>query len=319
MAPMAGFTNYAYRQIVRRLGGVGLPATEMVSARGFLGIEARSGRLPERLWGVAEEPRPLAVQIWDNDPETLAAVGQRLAREFRVSVVDINFGCPVRDVSAKAESGSYLLRYPDRVGEIVRRVAEACAPCRRRRRFAWDAAAMRSTPSTWPRPSRGRAGRPSPSTDARPPTVSAAAADWEQIARIKPHLARIPLIGNGDLATPQDVAAAMTRYGVDGVMIGRAALARPWLFRQAAAALAAAPIPPEPSLAEQKQLLLDHYGLVVEQFGLEKGTILMRKLAACYAQGRRGARAFRKAIARDDDARRVRRRGRGVPSRKDEG
>ena len=90
----------------------------------------------------------------------------------------------------------------------------------------------------------------------------------------------------------------MTRYGVDGVMIGRAALARPWLFRQAAAALAAAAIPPDPSLAEQRQLLLDHYALVVEQFGSQKGTILMRKLAACYAQGRRGARAFRTAIAR---------------------
>ena len=87
----------------------------------------------------------------------------------------------------------------------------------------------------------------------------------------------------------------------------------PWLFRQAAAALAAAPIPPEPTLAEQKQLLLDHYGLVVAQFGVEKGTILMRKLAACYVQGRPRARTFRKAIAADDDARGVRRRGRGVP------
>ena len=77
-APMAGFTNYAYRQVIRTLGGVGLPATEMVSARGFLGIDARRGELPERLWGVADEPRPLAVQIWDNDPQTLAAVGQPL-------------------------------------------------------------------------------------------------------------------------------------------------------------------------------------------------------------------------------------------------
>ena len=98
-APMAGFTNYAYRQIVRRLGGVGLPATEMVSARGFLHIDARSGEFPDRLWGVRDEPRPLAVQIWDNDPASLAAVGERLAEEFRVSLVDINFGCPVRDVS----------------------------------------------------------------------------------------------------------------------------------------------------------------------------------------------------------------------------
>ena len=127
-APMAGFTNYAYRQMIRRFGGVGLPATEMVSARGFMHIDARDGRFPDRLWGVGDEPRPLAVQIWDNDPDTLAAVGRRLVDEFHVSVVDINFGCPVRDVSEKAQSGSYLLRFPDRVGEIVRRVAEACRP-----------------------------------------------------------------------------------------------------------------------------------------------------------------------------------------------
>ena len=126
-APMAGFTNYAYRQIVHRLGGVGLPATEMVSARGFLGIDARRGELHERLWGVKDEPRPLAAQIWDNDPATLAAVGQRLAHEFQVSVVDLNFGCPVRDVSEKAQSGSYLLRDPDRVGRIVASVVAASA------------------------------------------------------------------------------------------------------------------------------------------------------------------------------------------------
>ena len=74
-APMAGFTNYAYRQIVREFGGAGLQATEMVSARGFLAKDERDGEFPDRLWGVMNEPRPLAVQIWDNDPETLAAVG----------------------------------------------------------------------------------------------------------------------------------------------------------------------------------------------------------------------------------------------------
>ena len=90
---------------------------------GFLHIDARGGEFPDRLWGVKDEPRPLAVQIWDNDPDTLAAVGRRLVEEFRASVVDINFGCPERDVSEKAQSGAYLLRYPDRVGQIVARVA----------------------------------------------------------------------------------------------------------------------------------------------------------------------------------------------------
>ncbi|HEV3138322.1 MAG TPA: tRNA-dihydrouridine synthase, partial [Pirellulales bacterium] len=106
-APMAGFTNYAFRQIVRQLGGAGLMATEMVHAKGFLWLEKEEDELPDRLWGVKEEPRPLAVQIWDNDPGTLAEVGAKLAHELKVSVVDINFGCPVKQVTEKAHSGSY--------------------------------------------------------------------------------------------------------------------------------------------------------------------------------------------------------------------
>src|SRR5262249_33671428 len=115
-APMAGFTNYAYRQVVREFGGAGLQATEMVSARAFAWMNQKEEpEAPDRLWGVADEPRPLAVQMWDNDPATLAAVGQRLATEYKVSVVDINFGCPVKDVAQRAHSGSYLLRDPERV------------------------------------------------------------------------------------------------------------------------------------------------------------------------------------------------------------
>ena len=79
-APMAKFTNFAFRQILRRYGGVGLTATEMVSARGFLGMSSHGEAYPERLWGVADEARPLAVQIWDNDPETLAECGAASGR-----------------------------------------------------------------------------------------------------------------------------------------------------------------------------------------------------------------------------------------------
>jgi len=89
------------------------------------------------------------------------------------------------------------------------------------------------------------------------------------------------------------VVEAFRRYRVDGVMIARAALGKPWLFRQAQAALAGEPIPPDPTLAEERELLLHHYALVVERFGEQKGTILMRKFACCYAQGRPGAREFR--------------------------
>jgi tRNA-dihydrouridine synthase B len=122
-------------------------------------------------------------------------------------------------------------------------------------------------------------------------------ADWDRIAQIKPHLRRIPLIGNGDLASPGAVVAALRRYAVDGVMIARAALGRPWLFRQCQAALRGEPIPPDPTLAQERALLERHYELVCQRFGPAKGTVLMRKYACCYAQGRPGAREFRARIS----------------------
>ncbi len=297
-APMAGFSNFAYRQIVRSQGGIGLPATEMVSARGFVEMDARQDELPERLWGVCDEPRPLAVQIWDNDPAALAAVGQRLVREFGASVVDINFGCPMPDIAEKAGSGAYLLDYPDRIGEIVARVVEACRPTPVTAKIRLGLSRQRMTAIDVAQAVEGAGGAALTVHGRFAAQKYSGTADWDAIARIKPHLARIPLIGNGDLRTPDDVAGAFRRYGVDGAMIGRAARGRPWLFRHAAAALAGEPVPPDPSLAEQRELLLAHYRLIVERFGPGKGTILMRRYACCYAQGRRGARQFRTRASR---------------------
>ncbi|MFG0263418.1 MAG: tRNA dihydrouridine synthase, partial [Novipirellula sp. JB048] len=123
-------------------------------------------------------------------------------------------------------------------------------------------------------------------------------ADWETISEIKSRLNAIPLIGNGDLDSPEKVVAAFEKYDVDGVMIARACLGRPWLFSQAAAALRGEPIPAEPTMSEQRQVMLKHYRLVVSRFGEEKGTVLMRKYACCYAQGKPGARHFRAGVAR---------------------
>jgi tRNA-dihydrouridine synthase B len=269
----------------------------MVSARGFLHIEARSHELPDRLWGVLDEPRPLAVQIWDNDPGTLAAVGARLAHEFRVSVVDINFGCPVKDVSEKARSGSYLLGDPERVGRIVARVAEACrpTPVTAKIRLGRTRDTINAIDVVQAIESAGAAAVTVHGRTAQ--DMFRGTADWENIAQLKAHLRDIPLVGNGDLRTPQAVVDAFRRYGVDGVMIGRAGLSRPWLFRQAQAALRGEPIPPEPTPSQQRGLLLEHYRLLVDRFGPMRATILMRRYACCYGQGFRGARAFRAAVS----------------------
>ncbi len=297
-APMAGFTNAAFREVVRQFGGVGLLATEMVNARGFVWMDQNVAEHPDRLWGVAEEARPLAVQIWDNDPETMAKVGSRLVEEYRVSIVDINFGCPVRQVTEKAHSGSYLLREPSRMSKIISRLVEACSPtpvtakirlgcsrdhinCNEIARVVEEAGAAALTV-------HGRTAQ----------DMFKGHADWERISEIKSHLRQIPLIGNGDLDSAEKVVHAFSNYRVDGVMIARACLGRPWLFAQAEAALKGTPIPAEPTLQEQRDVMLNHYRLVVERFGEEKGTVLMRKYACCYAQGKRGARFFRTHVAR---------------------
>ncbi|HEY2893896.1 MAG TPA: tRNA dihydrouridine synthase DusB [Pirellulales bacterium] len=297
-APMAGFTNFAFRQIVREFGGAGLQATEMVHAKGFLWLEREEDELPDRLWGVKEEARPLAVQIWDNDPATLAEVGAKLAHEFKVSVVDINFGCPVKQVTEKAHSGSYLLRFPDRVGAIVERVAKACAPTPVTAKIRLGCSRTSINAIEVARTIEDAGGAALTVHGRTAADFFSGSADWDRIAEIKPHLRRIPLIGNGDLASVEAVLAAFRNYPVDGVMIARAALNRPWLFRQVQAALRGQPIPPSPTLAEERELMLHHYELVCQRFGEHKGTILMRKYACCYAQGRQGAREFRTRVSR---------------------
>lgn len=297
-APMAGFTNYAFRQMVRDYGGAGLIATEMVNARGFVWMDKEKAEHPDRLWGVKDEARPLAVQIWDNQPETMAKVGERLAKEYEVSVVDINFGCPVKQVTEKAHSGSYLLRYPDRMGQIIERVVEACAPtpvtakirlgCSRDTINAIEVAQVVEQAGAKALTVHGRTAR----------DFFKGSADWDRISEIKPYLKHIPLIGNGDLDSADKVVAAFRNYAVDGVMIARACLGRPWLFAQVQAALRGDPIPPDPTLEQQRDCMQRHYELVMSRFGESKGTLLMRKYACCYAQGIRGARQFRTQVGR---------------------
>jgi tRNA-dihydrouridine synthase B len=270
----------------------------MVHAKGFLWLEEVEHELPERLWGVKQEPRPLAVQIWDNDPATLAAVGAKLAHEFHVSVIDINFGCPVKDVVEKAHSGSYLLRFPDRMQAIIERVVAACAPVpvTAKIRLGCSPSAINAIEVAQVVEAAGAAALTVHGRTAQ--DYFRGSADWRRISEIKPHLRRIPLIGNGDLNSAAAVVHAFQNYAVDGVMIARAALNKPWLFQQVRAALRGEPIPPDPTLEAERDLLVHHYRLVCERFGDAKGTVLMRKYACCYAQGRHGAREFRTQVSR---------------------
>lgn len=297
-APMAGYTNYAYRQVVREFGGAGLLATEMIAARSALWLETAKGEHPDRLWGIRDEARPLAVQMWDNDPDNLAAVGRRLAHDFRVSVVDLNFGCPVRQVTEKAHSGSWLLRDPERVGTIVRRVVEACGdvPVSAKIRLGCSESCHTAIEVAQRIEEAGAAcltvhGRVAAQ-------FFTGEANWDAIAEVKRSVSRLPIVGNGDIDSAETAVRRLRESGVDGVMIAREALAKPWIFAQVAAILRGDTPPPDPTLAEQREIVLHHYDLVCQRFGVDRGTLLMRKFACAYAQGKPGARDFRSRVSR---------------------
>jgi len=297
-APMAGYTNYAYRQVVREFGGAGLLATEMIAARSAIWLDSHRSENPDRLWGVRDEPRPLAVQMWDNDPENLAQVGRRLAKDFQVSVVDLNFGCPVRQVTEKAHSGSWLLRDPDRVGTIVRRVVEACdgVPVTAKIRLGC-ADTCRTGVEVAQRIEE--AGASCLTVHGRVATqFFKGEADWEGIAEVKRSVSRMPVVGNGDIDSAETAVRRLRESGCDGVMIAREAVSKPWIFAQAAALLRGETPPPDPTLDEQRELVFHHYDLVCQRFGVERGTLLMRKFACSYAQGLPGARDFRGKVSR---------------------
>jgi tRNA-dihydrouridine synthase B len=248
------------------------------------------------LWGIRDEARPLAVQIWDNQPETLAYFAEMLARDYRPSVIDLNFGCPAPAIAKNSASGSWLLKTPDKVGAIIEQVVRAATPIpgTAKIRLGWTRDTINAIDVAQAIESAGGAALTVHGRTAQ--DMYHGTANWDEIARVKPYLKRIPLIGNGDITTPEQAVERLRRYPVDGIMIGRAGLEKPWMFRQIAQLLAGESPPPDPTLAEQRDLLLRHFDLVRQQVGTDKAVILMRKYAPCYSKGKQGARRFRTAV-----------------------
>jgi tRNA-dihydrouridine synthase B len=296
-APIAGFTDAVFRQVVRDLGGCGLIFTEMIGA----GMWMRSRReRPERLDGVEEEPRPLGVQLWDREPEMIYGAAQELAA-MGVSVIDLNFGCPKKRIMGAHAAGAALLRDPKTVGQLVD--------------AAWRGAG--SVPVT----AKIRIG---PSSEVRTAAAVARAAEdngavavtvhgrsagqnydtpcrLDEIAKVV-QAVRIPVIANGDVRDADSALHTLRETGAAGVMVARGALTKPWVFRDITAALRGEPIPPAPTATEQRALLLRHHAAMVDRHGDPWGTIYMRKFACRYLQGAPGTRAFRDAITRAEDA-----------------
>ena len=301
-APMAGFTNYAFRELLRLLGGGDLIFTEMVSARSFAEMETRGKEPPDRLWGIREETQPLAVQIWDNDPDTLAHLAHKLAFDFKVSTIDLNFGCPAKQIAGKSASGSFLLQFPDRIGDIVRNVVNAAqpVPVTAKIRLGRTRDTINAIDVAQAVESAGAAGITVHGRTAA--DMYRGQADWEEIAKIKPKLRSIPLIGNGDIKTVEDALFRIRRYPVDGMMIGRGGIAKPWLFRQIAQTLRGEPVDAEPTGWQISEMIQQHFAVLQRQFCEQTALMLIRKTVCHYAVSQSGARKFRDDVCTAKDA-----------------
>lgn len=298
LAPMAGFTGFAYRAMIRQFGGCGLLVTEMVNARSFIQIEKNLRQSPPRLWGIPTEPRPLAVQIWDNVPENLAQVGSVLAHLWNVSIVDMNFGCPSPTVAQRAMSGSYLLDYPDQVERLVRMTVEACAPTPVTIKMRLGRTPERITALEVAHAAQ-EAGAAAIYVHGRTAQQGyAGLADWDWIARVKEAVKGIPVIGNGDIKTPEQARDHLRGYGVDGIMVGRGSLGKPWIFSQMAAAIKDELIPPDPDKRQRKQIILNHLEILKDSLPLRDCILEIRKTGCRYVDGLPNAKQFRERMAK---------------------
>jgi tRNA-dihydrouridine synthase B len=295
-APVAGFTDLLYREVLREFGGCGLMFTEMVSASLWIhgGIE------PERLEGVPDEPRPLGVQLWDRCPRTIREAAFKL-RAFDVSVIDLNFGCPKRRIMGKQGAGATLLRDPQTVGELVAAAVAGAGkiPVTAKIRLGRNRDEQTAVEVAQSAEANGAVavtvhGRTA--ADGYGDEV-----DLDAIARVAEAVS-IPVIANGDVSDAPSALRTLRHTGAAGIMVARAALTRPWVFREITAALRGEAIPPPPTTMEQVDQLLRHHGAMVARFGDFRGTIRMRKFACGYLPGTAGVAAFRRAISQAADA-----------------
>jgi len=269
LAPMAGITDMTYRLLLRRLGGVGLVTMEFVSSEGL----TRGNPRTERLLRFDPAERPLSVQIYGADAARMAAAAARV-EEMRVDACDLNMGCPANKV-LKGCAGAGLMRDLGKARAIVAACRKALPTTPLTVKFR-----LGLTDETVNYLELGRIcegeGAAAVALHARTAKqMYTGRADWSRIARLK-EAVRIPVVGNGDVATPEDALRMLGETGCDAVMIGRGTMKNPWIFRQAADLLAGRPARPA-TLAERRDAILAHFRLIAANDG-DQPRIVMTKL-----------------------------------------
>ncbi len=287
LAPMAGITDSPFRRMLRWLGGVGLVTMEFISSEAVTrGVEAELGKLPFH-----PEERPISIQVYGSDPARMARAAA-VAEEMGADVIDINMGCPANKI-LKGCAGAALMGDLNRAREVVRAVRRAVrAPLTVKFRAGLREGNLNDMELGAICQDEG-----ADAVALHPRTAKqqySGSADWTRIARLKESLS-IPVIGNGDVRSPNDTVRMLEETGCDLVMIGRAVLINPWIFRQSADLLTKGSFH-DPSLADRAAFVRRHFAVLAEEL---EGRPLLHKLKVFtgkYTHGLPGGRDLRRRL-----------------------
>lgn len=294
LAPMAGICNSAFRLTVKEFGA-GLVYAEMISDKG---IVFKNEKTLSMLY-IDERENPLSLQIFGGEKETLVAAAKYVDEHTSADIIDINMGCPVNKI-IKCEAGARWLLDPNKIYEMVSAVVDNVKkPVSVKMRTGWDEEHLYMVENAQ---AVERAGGAAVAVHGRTRVqMYEGHANWDLIRQVK-EAVNIPVIGNGDVNTPQDAKRMLEETGVDAVMIGRAALGDPWMIYRTVEYLETGELKPEPTVQEKIDVCLLHFDRLTALKGEGIAVREMRKHASWYLKGIRGNGTARNMINQTETA-----------------
>jgi nifR3 family TIM-barrel protein len=288
LAPMAGVCNSAFRLTVKEFGA-GLVCAEMVSDKGII---YKNDKTMNMLY-IDEQEKPLSLQIFGGEKETLVEAAKFVDKNTNADIIDINMGCPVPKIT-KCDAGAKWLLDPNKIYDMVSAVVDAVEkPVTVKMRIGWDEKHIYAVQNAQ---AVERAGGKAVALHGRTRVqMYEGTANWDIIKEVKQSV-NIPIIGNGDVQTPQDAKRMLDETGVDGVMIGRAALGNPWMIYQTVKYLETGELIGEPSVKEKMDVCILHLDRLIALKTEYVAVREMRKHAAWYLKGVRGNAKVRNSI-----------------------